>query len=220
MERIEDLDCNGLKIIQDSELYCFTSDSVLLANYAKAHSKYKVVELCAGSGVISILMSAKTAAREYHAVEIQRPMYDLLVKNIELNNLNDKINPYNISLQDAPSVLGVGRYDVVVCNPPYTKTPLNERSNEVVNIARNEKLMTLEDLIVSADKLLKYGGSLYFVHRAERLDEIMELLGKYKIQPKELSVIYPKFTSNGYLVMLKCVKGGKPGLKILPPVLN
>ena len=121
-ERLEDLQFEGLKIYQDDKGYCFTSDSVLLANYAKFIAGSKVVEFCAGSGVISILLSKKQKPRSIHAFEIMEKPYKLFKKSVEYNNLEDKVFPINDKLENAVNLLGRGFADVVVCNPPYLKT--------------------------------------------------------------------------------------------------
>lgn len=218
--REEDLDCCGLKILQDSELYCFTSDSVILANYVKANSKDVVVDLCSGSGIIAILLTAKTKAKKIIAVELQDNMAHLAQENIKLNNLEDKVEIKNISLQQAPKILGKESCTVVVCNPPYTKNPCYVNESETIAIARHELKMTLEELIKSVSELLKFGGKFYFVHRAERLTEILSLLNKYKVPAKELSFIYPKHNNVAYLVMIQASKGGKSELKVLHPIYN
>lgn len=219
-ERLEDLYCNGLKIIQNANGYCFTSDSVILANYVKAKKSDKIVELCAGGGVISILLSAKTPFNKIIAVELQAGLAELAKRNVELNNLTQKIEVKNISLQNAPNKLGKNAFDVVVCNPPYTKNPHEKNLNEEICIARHEICMTLKELIISAKDLLNYGGKFYFVHRAERLDEIMDLLKQNEFTPKEISFVYPKQNKDAYLVMIKAVKNAKGGVKVLPPIYN
>ena len=219
-ERLEDLDCKGLKIIQNSKSYCFTSDSVILANYVKATAKETIIDLCTGSGIIAILLSAKTRAKKIIAVELQEKLADLAQRNVDLNSLNGKIAIENISLQQAPKKLGKHNYDVVVCNPPYTKKPYQLNEENEISIARHEIKMTLEELIISASELLKFGGKFYFVHRVERLDEILILLNKYKLMPKELTFIYPPNKKEAYLVMFKCLAGGKNGIKVLQPINN
>ena len=218
--RIEDLDCNGLKIIQDSTKYCFTSDSVILANYVKARKKDTVVDLCTGNGIIAILLTAKTPANKIIGIELQKSMYDIACENVKLNNLQNKLKFLNISLQEAPRILGKESVNVVVCNPPYTKAPHILNMSEEIAIARHEIKMNLEELIISASQLLKYNGKFYFVHRGERLQEIFNLLDKYNMQAKEITPIYPKGKQEGYLVMILAVKKGKPGLKIKCPIFN
>ena len=218
--RIEDLDCNGLKIIQDSTKYCFTSDSVILANYVKAKKGDTIVDLCSGNGIIAILLTAKTPATKIIGVEIQKALYDIACENVALNNLQDKLQFINMPLQDAYKVLGKESVNVVVCNPPYTKTPHILNVSEEIAIARHEIKMNLEELIISASRLLKYSGKFYFVHRVERLQEIMNLLQKNQMQAKEITPIYPNNKKEGYLVMIMAVKKGNPGLKLKSPIFN
>ena len=218
--RIEDLDCNGLKIIQDSTKYCFTSDSVILANYVKARKNDIIVDLCSGNGIIAILLTAKTPAKKIIGIEIQKSLFDIACDNIKLNNLQDKLQFVNMPLQDAYKVFGKESVNVVVCNPPYTKTPHILNVSEDIAIARHEIKMNLEELIISASQLLKYSGKFYFVHRVERLQEIMNLLQKNQMQVKEITPIYPKNKKEGYLVMIMAVKKGNPGLKLKYPIFN
>lgn len=219
-ERLEDLYCNGLKIIQNRQGYCFTSDSVILANYVKARKSDSIVELCAGGGVISILLSAKTNFKKIIAVELQQNLASLAQRNIEINNLSSRIEVKNISLQDAPKTLGKNAFDVVVCNPPYTNNSFRKNTNEEIYIARQEVFMTLKELIVSAKDLLNYGGKFYFVHRADRLDEIVNLLNANEFIPKEITFVYPKQNADAYLIMIKAVKNAKRGVKVLAPIYN
>ena len=189
-------------------------------NYVKAKRNDVVVDLCSGTGIIAILLTAKTSAKKIIGVEIQKSLYDIACDNIALNNLQDKLQFINIPLQDAYKVLGKESVNVVVCNPPYTKTPHILNVSEEIASARHEIRMNLEELIISASRLLKYGGKFYFVHRVERLQEIMNLLQKNQMQAKEITPIYPNNKKEGYLVMIMAVKKGNPGLKLKSPIFN
>jgi tRNA1(Val) A37 N6-methylase TrmN6 len=121
-----------------------------------------------------------------------------------------------MKVQDAPKKLKQ-TFDVVVCNPPYnSKESSKQNVCREIAIARHELFMNLEDMVIAASKLLKYGGKFYFIHRADRLDEIFEHLIKYKLRPKVLQVVSPKTCKPPHLVMIECIKDGRPGIKVLP----
>lgn len=210
--RIEDLQCEGLKIIQDKNLYTFTSDAVLLANYFKANKGDFVVELCSGSGVISILGTKKTGAQHFYCFEIQKELADMCKASIELNGIKN-ITVYNENLKDAPSILSGKRIDVVVVNPPYF-TDSKYSPNASVAAATHEIKTTLLDILATASKLLKHGGKLYMVQTASRLAEICYTLKKYNLEPKEIVMVKPTTQKEPNVVLLTAVKNGKVGVKI------
>ena len=211
-ERLDDLQLNNLQIIQDKNGYLFTSDAVALANYVKPCVNARMVELCSGSGVISILINAKNKVSSITMVELQECMADMSKRSLEYNNILN-IEVLNNRLQGVHKIIG-GGYDVVVCNPPYkekgTATKLNE--NKVVAIAKHEIEVTLEEIISESSKLLKFGGDFYMVNKEERLVDMLSFLRLYKLEPKELVVLPSKSGAN--TVMIKAKKGGKSGIKI------
>ena len=211
-ERLDDLQFNNLHIIQDKNGYLFTSDAVALANYVKPCINANVVELCSGSGVISILVNAKNKVNTIKMVEIQECMADMSRRSLEYNKITN-IEVVNDKLQDIHKTLGSG-YDVVVCNPPYkekgTTHKLNE--NDVVAIAKHEICVTLEEIILEASKLLKFGGDFYLINKDERLVDMLTYLRAYNLEPKELVILPSKSGAN--VVMIKAKKGGKSGIKI------
>ncbi len=216
-EQLEDLQCKGLMLIQQPDNYCFTTDSVLLANFVKAKPSDKTIELCSGSGVISILLCAKNNIKHIDIVEIQQDLADMSQRSIKYNDLHDNIVVHNMPLQNCSKTLGQECYDVVVSNPPYYKivgAPTNESKN--ITLARHEMAMNLSDLIVESAKLLKYGGKLYLVHRADRVDEIMIELNKHNFGVKLLQFIQPTVNKEAHLVLLQATKGAKQGLRVLP----
>jgi len=215
-ERIEDLQYEGLKIIQNKGLYAFTSDSVILANFLKIKSKEIAVEIGGGSGVISILATKKTRAKKIFAFELQERMFELFQKNIKLNNLEEKIEVFNENILNYRKYIEFGSIDVVFSNPPYKRDgscELNE--NESKRIARHEKYLPLKDLCKCASDMLKFGGRFYVVYDADRSCELISELMKNKLEPKKMF-----FTENGkgktILVVIEAVKGGKHGVNVLP----
>ena len=213
-ERLEDLQCKGLKIVQNKDLYTFTSDSVLLANFVKTKKNDVVVEIGAGCGVISILVQAKNNLKKIFAFEIQDKMQELCKKNIKLNDLSKKIDLIWDDIKNFKKYIHPASVDVVFSNPPYFK-PTNFVQTEVKKIAKEEVCLNYVDLLKVAAKLLKDGGSFYCCYPAERICEFVTECQNNKLPVKELF-----FTENGKgeikLALVKCTKGGKNGVKILP----
>ncbi len=218
-ELVYDLQCKGLKIIQDKSGYCFTTDSVLLANFVKCKSKDKVVEFCSGSGVISILAYAKNKCKDYSLVEIQPRLADMSSRTVELNNLQEYIKVYNMSFQDFAKQ-NCEKLDVVICNPPYISSAGSDKNlSEEIKIARHEITMNLNDLAVSISKTLKYGGKFFVVHKAERFDEILLKFASNNLAIKNVVFCHPKEDKEASFVLFEGLKGGKNGLKVLPPLI-
>lgn len=217
-ERLEDLQCNGLKIIQNKALYTFTSDSVVLANYVKTKPNMVAVEIGAGSGVISILVQAKNNLKKIYAFELQQEMVKLCQKNIKLNNLEDKICLFNENIKDFEKHLSKESVDVVFSNPPYFKQT-NFEQDEVKRIAKEEICLSCKDLCEVTSKLLKNGGVFYCCYSAERSVELICTLQKANLMVKEMF-----FTENGKgktkLILVKAVKGAKYGVKVLPNLVT
>ena len=213
-ERLDDLQFNNLYIIQERDGYCFTSDAVALANFVDVKSGSSLVDMCSGSGVIGILAHSKRKLKSTTLVEIQESLADMSKRSVEYNSLAG-IDVVNAPLQDISKVIGFGKFDGVVCNPPYKKagtaTMLN--ASESVAIARHEIKVTLEEVFCEANKLLKYGGYFYIINKEERLTDMLVLGRKYGLEPKVLKII--PSAKGASVVMLKCKKGGNSGIEIL-----
>lgn len=211
-EHIEDLQCNDLKIIQNKNLYCFTSDSVILANFVQTKKEDVVVEIGAGSGVISILVQAKNKQKKIYAFEIQQSMAELCKKNIELNKLSEKIEIVQDDVIYHKKYFKSGHINVVICNPPYFKET-NFVQNQVKKIAKEEVCLPCEKLCKVASEMLKSGGSFFVCYSAERMAELVFNLQKHKLAIKEMF-----FSENGKnkvkVVFIRAVKDGKFGCKI------
>lgn len=216
-ERIDDLQVKDLKLIQNSKLYSFTSDAVLIANFVKVKSNSIVCDLGSGSGVIAILIAGKSKAKKVYAVEIQDCMVDMAKRSVELNNLFDKVEVIQGLIQDSNKLIGNEICDIVVSNPPYSKKgSCNENLDENKAIARHEKLITLSELIQSASRLLKFSGEFYLVHQAKRLNEIMVEMEKYNLKVKTLRLVASNIKAEPHLVLIRAVKGANYDTKILP----
>lgn len=208
-------------IYQDDNLYKFNLDSLLIAYFTAIKPTIKqIVDLGAGNGAISLYLTLKTKAN-ITAVEIQEKLYDLLVKSININNLNEFINPLNIDMLNITNYIKPNSVDIVVCNPPYFKVSKdsNLSLNESLNIARHEVKITLKDIIQTSSKILKNKGSFNIVHRPERMVEIIELFKTYNIMPKRICFVYPKVGSNATNILIEGIKDGKDNsLEILEPL--
>lgn len=220
-ERIDDLEYRGLKIIQNKDGFCFGVDSVLLSDYAKGIKKNaKVIDIGTGTGIISILLCKKTKLEKIYGIEIQEEVADMAMRSAKLNHLEDKFEVINTNIKDIFSVLNKYEYDVVVTNPPYKKVDTGLKSiGEKQLISRHEVECTLEDIIENASKLLKDLGEFYMVHRAERLVDIMCLLRKYKLEPKNIRFVHSKAQDKPTLILVRAVKCAKEFLKIDKPLV-
>lgn len=214
-ERIDDLQINGLKLIQHADKYCFTSDAVLLANSVAVGAKSRVLDIGTGSGIIAILLAGKKNAGSVTAVEIQQDMAKLAERNVKMNNLDDKITVMNVAAQRLPDILAQESFDTVVSNPPYKKPTSGDMDkNEGRAIGKYELKLTLSELTEVASKMLKFGGKFYMIHRADRLAECIYELKKRKLEPKKITLIRPRELKPFDTVVIESVKGGKEGLKI------
>lgn len=212
-ERLDDLQYNNLYLIQHPKKYCFTTDAVLLANFVSAKAGDKVVDLCSGSGVIGILVLAKTKATSIILVELQEYLAGMSKRSVELNGLTDKIAVINKPLQDINREIGTELYEVVVCNPPYKMKNASLLSHDYeIDICKHEITVTLEEIIKESGRLLKYGGYFYTINKEERLTDIVCLLRKYQLEPKEIVIVPSKKGSS--LVLVKAKKGGKSGVRV------
>ena len=219
-ERIDDLQRNHYKIIQDSDRFCFGMDAVLLSGFARAKEGDRVLDLGTGTGIIPILMEAKTCAAHLSGLEIQPDSADMARRRVKLNGLEEKIEIVTGDIKEAVSLFGPASFDVVTCNPPYM-TEHHGLTNPGVPkaIARHELLCTLEDVISQAGRLLKPGGNLYMVHRPFRLADIFVLLRQYKIEPKRMKLVYPFVDKEPNMVLIEANRGGKSGMKVEKPLI-
>lgn len=220
-ERIDDLEYNGLKLIQNKYGFCFGVDSVLLSDYAKKIKKdSKVVDIGTGTGIISILLCEKTNLSKIYGIEIQSEVAEIATRNAILNNFQDKFEVINANIKDVFKFLEPHNFDVVVTNPPYKKINTGVKSiDEKQLISRHEVECTLEDIIEKSSKLLKDLGEFYMVHRAERLADIMCLLRKYKLEPKNIRFVHSKSGEKPELILVRAVRSAKEFLKIDTPLI-
>lgn len=211
----------GLKIIQRQKGFKFGIDAVLLSHFTTIKKQDKIVDLGTGSGIIPLLLyGIHHGDITITGIEIQKVYAEMAQRSVKLNGLEGHIRIINADLKDAPDMLGCENFDVVVTNPPYRKASVGKVSpSDERAIARHELLCSLEDVIKASARLLKYSGRFAMVHLPERLPEIIFLLKKYRLEPKRLRLVYPYSQSPPNLLLIECVKGGKPQLNILPPLI-
>lgn len=209
-------DYPNLKIYQYLGCFKFSLDSILLAEYVKVTSKTKnILDLCSGNASIPLILSTKTKAH-IDAFEIQKMIYELALKSVDYNNLSNQINVYNADVKQLDDYLKGTKYDIITCNPPYFKVDSNNHINDTLElaIARHELKITLEDIFNVAKNYLDDKGELYLVHRVSRLDEIIIMANKYNLNVKNVELIKTKENSKPYIVLVRCIKNSKLGIKI------
>lgn len=214
MERLEDLAIDGYKIYQDDELYTFTSDAVLLSRFATVKKNDNVADLCSGCGIVGIhLYALNPSVSSVTLFEMQKELFDLSVKSIKYNSLDNVISAENVKVQDIPSSF-YGKFSLAVCNPPYMKSGSGENDKRhSVAVCRREITLTLAELCEKVGKLVKFGGRFCMVHRADRLCDVITEMRKNGIEPKRLQFVRAG-KKEPYLLLIEGVKGGKSGIKI------
>lgn len=217
MERIDDLQVNGLKLIQDSDLFCFGCDAVELANFVTGPPSSRVCDLGCGNGIIPVLLAGKRGM-SVTGVELQEASVSLARRSIELNNLSDKVNVVCARMQDyAEDRSNIGAFDIVTCNPPYRKAGSGFKQEKGgIALARHEIAVTLAEVVHCASRLVKSGGRFYTVCHIERLAEMISLCMSEKLEPKTLQILRPCDGKPPHLFLLKCIKDGAPALVVLP----
>lgn len=219
-ERIDSLQRNGYSIIQDSTRFCFGMDAVLLTEFVKLKKGDKVIDLCTGTGVIPILLCAKSDAAHFSAVEIQKESADMAKRSVELNELEEKIDVLCEDLNNLKGVFDNASFDAVTVNPPYMipgKALVNPDESKA--IARHEIKCTLRDVLSESSRLLKNGGKFFMVHKPERLDEIIVTMKDLKIEPKRLRIVYPKIDSKPNMILIEGAKCANAGMIIEKPLI-
>ncbi len=219
-ERIDDLQRNGYQIIQDPEKFCFGMDAVLLSGFVKVRPGARVLDMGTGTGIIPILVEAKTQAAQISAIEIQEESADMARRSVRLNGLENKIDIVTGDLREADKFFDAASFDVVTCNPPYMIGQHGLANPDVPKaIARHEIMCTLEDVVRNAAKLLKPGGSFCMVHRPFLLAEIITVMTKYKLEPKRMKLVYPFIDQEPNMVLIEGCRGGKPRMTVEKPLI-
>ena len=207
-------------IYQNDDYFAFSLDSVLLANFVTIKpSDKKIIDFCCGNAPIPMLMSFRTEARIF-GVELQKDVYSLGYDSVIENGMDRQIELINDDIKNIGNIIESESMDVVTCNPPYFKYKAGSlvNDNEVKTIARHEVTLNLEDVIKAGRYVLKNGGTFAMVHRPDRMIEIINLMQKYRIEPKKIRLIYPKVGKDANILLIEGIKNGKSGLKVMGPL--
>lgn len=219
-ERLDTLQRSGYVIIQNPEKFCFGMDAVLLSGFAKAGKGSRVLDLGTGTGIIPILMEAKTKALHLTGLEIQEESADMARRSVQLNGLTGKIDIVTGDIKEAGRLFPAASFDVITCNPPYMIGQHGLTNPDAPKaIARHELLCTLEDVLQAASVLLRPGGHFYMVHRPFRLAEILNGCVQYKLEPKRMQLVYPYVDKEPNMVLLEAVRGGRPRMTVEKPLI-
>ena len=219
-ERLDDLQRNGLKIIQKTDGFCFGMDAVLLSGFASVKPGERALDLGTGTGIIPLLLSAKTKGDHFTGLEIQTEIMKMAQRSVALNGLEKKIDIIQGDIKEASRIFGAASFDVVTSNPPYMNDAHGLKNpGDVKAMSRHEVLCTLEDVVREGTKALKPGGRFYMVHRPHRLAEIITVMRQYKLEPKRMKFVHPFADKDANMVLIEAVRGGGAWLKLEPPVI-
>ena len=219
-ERIDDLQRNGYRLIQNPKMFCFGMDAVLLGIFARILPDEEVLDLCTGNGVIPVLLKARGKGKKYSAMEINPESADLARRNFLLNEMEDCATVVQGDICHASEVFGRDAFPVVTVNPPYMKGGHGlVNPDQAKAAARHEIFCTIDDVAREASRCLKVKGRLYMVHRPARLTDIFDALGRHSLEPKRIRFVYPKDGENANMVLIEAVKGGGKQLIVEPPLV-
>lgn len=219
-ERLDDLMRNNYYIIQNPEKFCFGMDAVLLSGFAHIKKGERVLDMGTGTGILPILLEAKTPGGHFTGLELQPESADMARRSVLINNIQERIDIVCGDIKDAAGIFGASSYDVIVSNPPYMSAHhglVNPESPKA--IARHEVACTLDDVIGQGAKVLKPGGRFYMVHRPFRLVEIYACFTKYGLEPKRTRLVYPYVDKEPSMVLIEAVRGGRPRLAMEKPLI-
>lgn len=218
-ETLDDLQLNGLHVIQKRDGFRFGVDAVLLANFAEIKKDNRVVDLCSGTGIIPFIIAGKTKASSITGIEIQNEMVEMANRSIRFNNLENRVNFINGDLKDIDLLKSIPKADVVTVNPPYKLCNSGIiNPNDKIAIARHEIACNLEDVIIACKTLLKDNKRMYMIHRPDRLADIIMLMRKHKIEPKRIQMIHPNTKKAPNIVLVEGQRDGGAFLKWEPPI--
>ncbi len=219
-ERIDELQRNGYQIIQNENGFCFGMDAVLLSGFARVKKGEQALDLGTGTGIIPILLEAKTEGEHFTGLEIQETSADMARRSVRLNDLDQKVSIVKGDIKEATDLFGKASFDVVTSNPPYMTGQHGLVNPDMPKaIARHEILCTLEDVISQASALLKENGRFYMVHRPFRLAEIMVMMNRYRLEPKRMKLVYPFADKEPNMVLIEGLKGGRPRITVEKPLI-
>lgn len=219
-ERFDDLNRNGYSIIQNPQKFCFGMDAVLLSGFCEVKEKERVLDLGTGTGIIPILLEAKTKGKEFIGLEIQEESADMARRSVSYNHLEERVSIVTGDIKEASKIFGGSSFDVITTNPPYMIGQHGlKNASEAKTIARHEVLCTLDDIMRESAKLLKPRGRFYMVHRPFRLAEIMVTMKKYNIEPKRMQLVYPFVDKEPNMVLIEGLRDGNPRMTVEKPLI-
>ncbi len=219
-ERFDDLERNHYRIIQNPEKFCFGMDAVLLSGFVRVKEGENVIDLGTGTGIIPILLKAKTPGKHFTGLELQAESVDMARRSVAYNGLERSIDIVEGDICTASERFGASRFDVVTTNPPYMTGQHGIVNPELPKaIARHELRCTLEDVVREGARLLKPGGRFYMVHRPFRLAEIIQVLTRFHLEPKRIKFVHPYVDREPNMVLMECCKGGRPRVTIEAPLI-
>lgn len=219
-ERLDDLQVNGYEIIQNPGRFCFGMDAVLLSNFARVKKSEKVLDLGTGTGIIPILLTAKTEGESFVGLEIQEESADMARRSVAHNHLEAKVEIVTGDIKEAADIFGLASFDVITTNPPYMIGQHGiANASDTKAIARHEVLCTLEDILRESARILKPRGRFYMVHRPFRLAEIFSKMVQYGIEPKRMRMVHPYVDKEPNMVLIEGVRGGNPRMTVERPLI-
>ncbi len=219
-ERLDDLQVNGYEIIQHPGKFCFGMDAVLLANFARVKKHERVLDLGTGTGIIPILLTAKTEGEDFTGLEIQEESADMARRSVIHNHLEEKVKIVTGDIKEAANIFGPVSFDVITTNPPYMIGHHGiANALDTKAIARHEVLCTLDDILRESARLLKPKGRFYMVHRPFRLAEIMTKMVQAGIEPKRMRLVHPFIDKEPNMVLIEGLRGGNSRMTIEPPLV-
>lgn len=219
-ERVDDLQRNGYRIIQNPDWFCFGMDAVLLSAFAMVKDGERALDLGTGTGVIPILLEARTKGHHFTGLEIQEPVAEMACRSVQLNHLEEKVSIVHGDIKEASSIFGRASFDIITCNPPYMDNQHGlQNPSEPKAIARHELLCTFGDVAREAAACLRPGGRFYLVHRPRRLMDLLTTLREYRLEPKRMRFVHSYTDREANMVLIEAFRGGGVQMHIEPPLI-
>ena len=219
-ERLDDLQLNGLELIQDPNKFCFGVDAVFLSDFVRVKPGETVLDMGTGNGIIPVLLSAKTQGKKFTGLEIQPDTAEMARRSVRLNHLEERIEIVTGDIKEAAEIFKPAFFDVITTNPPYMPAEHGLRNPDSARaIARHEVMCSLDDILRESMRLLQDKGRFYMIHRPFRLTEIMIKMNQYKIEPKRIQFIYPYIDKEPAMVLIEGVRGARSRVTVEPPII-
>ncbi|KIR02355.1 tRNA (adenine37-N(6)-)-methyltransferase TrmN6 [Lachnospiraceae bacterium TWA4] len=219
-ERIDDLQIKGYRIIQNPDYFCFGMDAVLLSDFSVVKKNEQVLDLGTGTGILPILLEAKSEGKHFTGLEIQVDVANMASRSVELNQLEEKISIVCGDIKEASTIFEANSFNVITCNPPYMKPDIAiVNPKEPKAIARHEVLCEFEDIAREASRLLKPKGRFYMVHRPRRLMDLLTTLRNYHLEPKRIRFVHPYQDKPANMILLEAVYQSGTQMIVEPPLI-